>query len=188
MRKRLTLLSRAKARFGLVCALQGAFPATLQTAAPRSSSGAVGEMWPWFSAPQFASGVIAVVRAEKVFERPILSPQEGEHIGSGFQAPENPNKAAGPREPEAAQPRFARRRAAGWVRNGLRCFPEQRRGVAGLCSPRSFSCPFADCRAQELGWCLWGVGALVRSGPASLGLYCWGMGEEGLRTFNLASP
>ena len=66
LRNRLTLLSRAKARFGLVCALRGAFPATLQTAAPRSSSGAVGEMWPRFSATQFASGVIAVVRAEKV--------------------------------------------------------------------------------------------------------------------------
>ena len=74
----------------------------MQTAAPRSSAGAVGEMWPGFSATQIASGVIAVVRAKKVFARPILSPHEGEHIGSGFQAPENPNKAAGPREPEAA--------------------------------------------------------------------------------------
>ena len=155
MRKRLTLLSRSKARFGLVCALRGAFPATLQTAAPRSSSGAVGEMWPWFSAPQFASGVIAVVRAEKVFERPILSPQEGEHIGSGFQAPENPNKAAGPREPEAAQPRFARRPVAGWVPKRLACFPEQRKGGAVVCFPKSVSSPFADCSTQELSWCRW---------------------------------
>ena len=169
MRKRLTLLSRSKARFGLVCALRGAFPATLQTAAPRSSSGAVGEMWPWFSAPQFASGVIAVVRAEKVFERLILSPQEGEHIGSGFQAPENPDKAAGPREPEAAQPRFARRPVAGCVPKQLACFPVQRRGGAVVCSPRSFSCPFADCSTQELSWCRWGAGTSVLCRPPWLG-------------------
>ena len=85
-----------------------------------------------------------MVRAEKVFARPIPSPQEGEHIGSVFQAPENPNKAAGPREPEAAQPRFARRPVAGWVPKRLACFPELRPGGAGVCCPSSVSCPFAD--------------------------------------------
>ena len=69
------------------------------------------------------------------------------------------------------------------------CVAFLRKGAVGLVLLRE-ECflPFADCRAQELGWCLWRVGGSARIGPASLGLYCWGMGEEGLCTFHLASP
>ena len=115
-------------------------------------------------------------------------PAKENTLGVGFRLRRAPANQQGPgsqRQPSPALPNGMR--CPGWE-NGLRCFPEQRRSGAGVCSPRSFSCPFADCRAQELGWCLWGVGAFVQSGPASLGLYCWGMGEEGLRTFNPASP
>ena len=38
------------------------------------------------------------------FARPILLPHEGEPVGSGFQAPETPSKAAGPREPGQPSP------------------------------------------------------------------------------------
>ena len=63
------------------------------------------------------------------------------------------------------------------------------KGAVGLVLLRE-ECFLSLCRLQGPGTplVLWGVGALVRIGPASLGLYCWGMGEEGLRTFNLASP
>ena len=66
--------------------------------------------------------------------------------------------------------------------------PEQRRGGAGVCSPRSFSCPFADCSAQDLSWCCWGAGSSVLCSPPWLGGHCWGLGEEGLRTPNPACP
>ena len=36
--------------------------------------------------------------AQKAFASPILLPQEGKPVGSGFRAPEIPSKAAGPRE------------------------------------------------------------------------------------------
>ena len=65
---------------------------------------------------QLDSGGIAGAWAQKVFARPILLPQEGEHVGSGIQAPKTPCKAAGLREPGAAQPRFAGLRVGGWVR------------------------------------------------------------------------
>ena len=109
----------SKGAVDLVCAARGAFPVPLQTAASRSWFGAVRETEPRYCAAQLGSGGIAGAWAQNAFARPILLPQEGEHIGSGFQAPENPNKSAGPREPEAAQPRCARQRAAGWVRKLL---------------------------------------------------------------------
>ena len=52
---------------------------------------------------------------KKAYARSILLPREGEHVGSGIQAPKTPCKAAGLREPGTAQPRFAGLRAVGWV-------------------------------------------------------------------------
>ena len=51
--------------------------------------------------------------AQKAFAHPILLPHEGEHVRSGFRVPETPSKAAGPKEPEATQPRIALWRAQG---------------------------------------------------------------------------
>ena len=65
------------------------------------------------------SGGMAVVWAQKAFARPILLPHEGEPVGSGFRAPETPSKAAGPREPGVAQPRFALWREEGRGRKEL---------------------------------------------------------------------
>ena len=62
------------------------------------------------------SGGMAGDWAQKAVERPILLPHEGEPDGSGFWAPETPSKAAGPREPGAAQPRFAL-----WIAEGRGC-------------------------------------------------------------------
>ena len=106
-------------RGGADVAPRGAFPVPLQTAPPRSSVGAVGEPGPRCCAAHLGSGGIAGAWAKKAFACPVLLPQEGEHFGGGFQAPETPSKAAGPREPEAAHPRFFRRPAAGWLRKRL---------------------------------------------------------------------
>ena len=65
------------------------------------------------------SGGMAGAWAQTAFARPILLPHEGEPVGSGFRAPETPSKAAGPREPGAAQPRIALWRAQGRGRKRL---------------------------------------------------------------------
>ena len=65
------------------------------------------------------SGGMAGVWAKKAFAGPILLAHEGEPIWSGFQAPESPSKASGPREPGAARPRFALWRAKGQGRKQL---------------------------------------------------------------------
>ena len=171
---------------GLVCAARRAFQVPLQTAAPRSSVRAIGETGLRGGAAQLGSGGIVGVFAQKAFAHPIMLPRKGEYIGCGFQAPETPSKERA-REPEAAQPRFSRRPAAGWVRKWLACFPELRPGGAGVCCPKSVSSPFADCSAQELGWCRWGDGSSLLRCPAGLGGHCRGLGAECLRTPNTAS-
>ena len=65
------------------------------------------------------SGGKAGAMAQKPFANPILLAHEGEPDGSGFWAPETPSKAAGPRDPGAAQPRFAQWRAEGRGENSL---------------------------------------------------------------------
>ena len=65
------------------------------------------------------SGGLAGTWAQKAFTRPILLPKEGEPVGSGFRALETPSKAAGPREPGAAQLSFALWRAEGRRRKQL---------------------------------------------------------------------
>ena len=59
------------------------------------------------------SGGMAGGWVQKPFAHPILLPHEAEPLGIGFRALESPSKAAGPREPGAAQPRFALWRAEG---------------------------------------------------------------------------
>ena len=85
---------------------------------------------------------------QKAFAHPILLPHEGEPVGIGFRALDTTSKAAGPREPGAAQPRFALWRAQGRGEKGLRCFPEPRRLRDVVCFGREF--PFAECSSQKL--------------------------------------
>ncbi len=54
------------------------------------------------------SGGMAGGWVQKPFAHPILLPHEEEPVGIGFGVLESPSKSAGPREPEAAQPRFSR--------------------------------------------------------------------------------
>ena len=65
------------------------------------------------------SGGMVSAWAQKAFAGPILLPRQGEPVESGFRAPETPSKAAGPKEPEATQPRIALCRAQGRGRKRL---------------------------------------------------------------------
>ena len=65
------------------------------------------------------SGCMAVVWAQKAFARPILLPHEGEPVGSVIRVPETPSKAAGPRDPGAAQLSFALWRGEGRTRKRI---------------------------------------------------------------------
>ena len=89
------------------------------------------------------SGGMAAVWAKKDIARPILLAHEGEPIWSGFQAPESPSKASGPRDPGAAQPRFALWRAEGRGRNRLARLSGARPGEARVGSQsRASRSPF----------------------------------------------
>ena len=57
--------------------------------------------------------------AHKAFAHPILFPHEGEPVWSVIRVQETPSKAAGPRDPGAAQPRIALGRAQGLGRKRL---------------------------------------------------------------------
>ena len=61
------------------------------------------------------SGGMAGGWVQKPFVHPILLPHEGEPVWSVIRVPETPSKAAGPREPWAAQPclPYGERRATG---------------------------------------------------------------------------
>ena len=85
------------------------------------------------------SGGMAAAWGQKAFARPILLPRQGEPVGSGFRAPENPSKDTGPREqgkPCPALPSGERRTR---FENGLRCIPELRRVGAVVGCPRRLS-------------------------------------------------
>ena len=65
------------------------------------------------------SGGMAGGWVQKAFARPILLPHEGEPVGSVIRVPESPSKAAGPRDPGAAQLSFALWRGEGRARKRI---------------------------------------------------------------------
>ena len=65
------------------------------------------------------SGAMAGAWAQTAFTRPILLPHEGEPVWSVIRVQKIPSKAAGPREPGAAQPRIALWRVQGLGRKRL---------------------------------------------------------------------
>ena len=117
---------------------------------------------------QLGSGGIAGAWAQKVFARPILYPVKEDTLGVGFRLRRSPAKPQGPggqRQPSPALPDMERQAGC---QNGLRWYPEQRRGGACVCCPRSVSCLFAESSAQELGGCRWGDSASRFSGQVCL--------------------
>ena len=87
--------------------------------------------------------------AQNFFARPILPPHEGELMGTRFRALETPSNAAGPREPGAAQPRFALWRAWGRGRKRLALLSgSEARWGCGLLPEESF--PLQNAAARRL--------------------------------------
>ena len=107
-------------------------------------------------------------------------------MGSGFRAPETPSKAAGPREP--GQPSPGSPYGERWVggENGLRCFLDPRRVGAVVCCPRRVSLCRMQLTEARLGPSVRRSLGAVR--PIWLRGHGWGMGAEGLRGPNPASP
>ena len=132
------------------------------------------------------SGGMAGGRAKKAFARPILLPHEGEPVGSGFRGPETPSKAAGPREPGGAPPRFAFWRPEGRGRKRLALLSgSEARWGCGLLPEESFPLQNAAVRSS------FGVSVrrdLGAEQPSWLMGHSWGLGAEGLRAPNPASP
>ena len=129
---------------------------------------------------------MAAAWAQKALARPIVLPRQGEPVGSGFRAPETPSKAAGPREPGQPRPALpsVEQRAGG--ENGLRCFPEPRRiGVVVGC-PRRLSLCTMQLPEARFGPSVRRVLGAER--PSWLRVYGCGVGAEGLRRPNPASP
>ena len=107
-------------------------------------------------------------------------------MGSGFRAPETPSKAAGPREPGQPSPGslYGERGAGG--ENGLRCFLDPRRVGAVVCCQRRVSLCRMQLTEARLGPSVRrDLGDERRSWLRGLG---WGLGAEGLRAPNPASP
>ena len=113
-------------------------------------------------------------------------PTKENMLGVGFGCRRPPAKQQGPRsqrQPSPASP-YAERRAGG--ENGLRCFPEPRRVGAVVGCPRRLSlCTMQLPEAR--------FGPSVRRGlgaerPSWLRGHGWGLGAEGLRAPNPASP
>ena len=105
---------------------------------------------------------------------------------SVIRVPETPSKAAGPREPGAAQPRFALWRAYGRGEKGLRCFPEPRRLRDVVCCWKRVSLCRMQLPEARFGLSLRrGLGA---ERPSWLRVHGCGLGAEGLRAPNPASP
>ena len=87
------------------------------------------------------SGSKAAAWAQKAFACPILLPHQGENMGSGFRGPETTSKAAGPREPGAAQPRFSLWRVEGRGQKQLALLCELRCvGAVDCCRKRLSLC------------------------------------------------
>ena len=95
------------------------------------------------------SGGMAGDWAQKAFAHPILLPRQGETVRSGFRASETPSKAAGPREPGAAPPRFALWRAEGRGRKRLALLSRsEARWGCGLLPEEGF--PLQNAAARSL--------------------------------------
>src|SRR5512135_1759859 len=121
-------------------------------------------------------GGMAGAWEQKALARPILLPNEGEPVGSGFRAPETPSKAAGPREPGQPSPGSPYGVGVAGGQNGLRCFLDPRRVGAVVCCPRRVSL----CRMQLPEDCFEpsvrrGLGA---EWPSWLRGHGWGLGAE----------
>ena len=132
------------------------------------------------------SGGMAASWAQNAFARPILHHRQGEPVGSGFRAPENPSKDTGPREQGKPCPALPSGERRAGVEKGLRCSPEPRRVGAVVGRPRRLSLCTMQLPEARFGPSV--RQGLVTERPRWLRGLGWGVGVEGLHTPNPASP
>ena len=157
----------------------------LQNAAARRLFQAIGSMGLGAERPSWPRGHAWGLGAEGLRAPNPASPRRrtrGDWV-SGTGDPQQSSRAQGA---GAAQPRFALWGVGAGGENGLRCFLDPRRVGAVVCCLRSVSL----CRIQLPEDCVrpsvrWGLGAERPSWPRGHG---WGLGAEGLRAPNPASP
>ena len=111
---------------------------------------------------------------------------EGKTGGSGCRPPRPPAKQQGPGSHGQASPALPFGERGTGRENGLRCFLDPRRVGAVVCCPRRVSLCRMQLPEARLGRSVrWGLGAERPSWPRGHG---WGLGAEGLRAPNPASP
>ena len=135
---------------------------------------------------QAGSGRIAGFCANKAFASHLLLVHEGEHFRSGFQLRRPPAKQQGPGSQRQPRPSLAYGAQRPGGEKGKRCFAEQRRIGAVVCSPRRVSLS----RMQHPEWSMQrsircGLGAKFPSWPW---VDCWGLRPEGIFLATPASP
>ena len=112
----------SKGAVGLVCAARRAFQVPLQTAAPRSSVGAVGETGPRGALSSWTRGALQVPGRRMPSHAQSCFPKKENTLGVGFRLRRTPTNQQGPgsqRQPSPALPDVQWR--AGCL-NGLRAF------------------------------------------------------------------
>ena len=115
------------------------------------------------------SGGMAGAWAQKAFAHPILLPHEGEPVGSGFRAPDNPSKAEGPREPGQPSPGSPYGERGPGAKTA--CVAFSIRGALGLWFAARGEFPFAECGCQKLVWgrrCDWASALSGRTGSGGM--------------------
>ena len=86
--------------------------------------------------------------AQKTFAHPILLSHEGEPVGSGFRVPENPSKAAEPREArDSPAPHGSMESGGKWLKTA--CVDFLRRGRVRFWFAAGREFPFAECNSMK---------------------------------------
>ena len=157
-----------------------------QNAALRTSFGAVGEMVPGCRVPQVAPGGLLGPASRRHFlAKPCFAKKENT-IGVGFQLRRPPAKQQGPGSQRQPRPSLAYGAQRPGGEKGKRCFAEQRRIGAVVCSPRRVSLSRMQLSEPRLEpWVRWGLGAEF---PSWLREDCWGLRPEGIFWPSPASP
>ena len=158
----------------------------LQNAAPTSAFWAVSELGPRWGPPELAMGELLGPATRRHFSANSCFAMKDNMFGVGFQLRRPPAKQQGPGSPR--QPRlslaYGVQRSRG--EKGKRCFAEQRRIGAVVCSPR---------RVYLSGMQLpeWSLERSMRGGlgaelPSWLRADCWVLRQEGICLPSPACP
>ena len=157
-----------------------------QNAALRTSLRAVGEMGPRYCVPKLAPVGLLGPASRRHFPANSCFASKENTFGVCFHLRRPPAKQQGPGSQRQPRPSLAYgdQRARG--EKGNRCFAEQRRIGAVVCSPRTVYLSRMQLSEPRLEpWVRWGLGADF---PSWLREDCWGLCPEGIFRPTPASP